>query len=88
MNQQSKQSPRMLLASALTAAGIILFGMLPTAPVMAQELAEVRVGTNGVVSDAAFFIANRKGLNRATTTCRSWCGKLWSTAARSRPLPT
>ncbi|MDB5796926.1 MAG: tauA [Paucimonas sp.] len=50
-------------ASRLVAAAILLAASLAmTAPVaLAAEPVEVKVGTNGVVSDAPFFIANRKG---------------------------
>ncbi|MDO8300392.1 ABC transporter substrate-binding protein [Lacisediminimonas sp.] len=58
MNKHFGKTRRFLLAGAIAAAGSALLG---ASPAMAQELAEVRVGTNGVVSDAAFFIANRKG---------------------------
>jgi NitT/TauT family transport system substrate-binding protein len=46
------------------AAGITLFAALPSllpSIANAQDLTEVRVGTNNVISDAAFFIANKKG---------------------------
>lgn len=55
MNTMQK-GRRALLAAALATAGL---AGLP-ASVQAQE-AEVRVGTNNVISDAAFFIANKKG---------------------------
>ncbi|WP_151446657.1 ABC transporter substrate-binding protein [Lacisediminimonas profundi] len=62
MDKPLRKGRRLLVATsfatACVAAGI---AMLPAAPAIAQELAEVKVGTNGVVSDAPFFIANRKG---------------------------
>lgn len=54
----SIQGRRLLLGMAGLAAG---FALLPAMPALAQELAEVKVGTNNVISDAPFFIANRKG---------------------------
>lgn len=47
---------RNFLLAVLTTAGLTAF----PATVLAQE-AEVKVGTNNVISDAAFFIANKKG---------------------------
>jgi NitT/TauT family transport system substrate-binding protein len=55
MNTMQK-GRRALLAAALATAGL---AALP-ASVQAQD-AEVRVGTNNVISDAPFFIANKKG---------------------------
>lgn len=43
------------------AAGLILCAGLISAQAGGAELVEVRVGTNNVVSDAPFFIANKKG---------------------------
>ncbi|MDO9218169.1 MAG: ABC transporter substrate-binding protein, partial [Lacisediminimonas sp.] len=42
---------------------LLLGGLSAAMPLaaFAAEPVEVRIGTNGVVSDAAFFIANRKG---------------------------
>ncbi len=46
----------------LGTAGLILVALgLRCAPGMAADIVEVRVGTNNVVSDAPFFIANKKG---------------------------
>jgi NitT/TauT family transport system substrate-binding protein len=54
----ARRTSLMLLAS-LAVLGAAIIGTPRQA--VAADLAEVRVGTNGVVSDAAFFIANRKG---------------------------
>ena len=51
--------PGVQRACALLVAGLALW-LAPRAALPA-DLAEVRVGTNNVISDAAFFIANRKG---------------------------
>jgi NitT/TauT family transport system substrate-binding protein len=46
----------------LGAAGLMLVALgLHGVPAMAADLVEVRVGTNNVVSDAPFFIAEKKG---------------------------
>jgi NitT/TauT family transport system substrate-binding protein len=42
-------------------AGVVLTLGLTSVGSMAQEMVEVRIGTNNVVSDAPFFIANKKG---------------------------
>jgi NitT/TauT family transport system substrate-binding protein len=56
--RSGKTSRRQLLG----AAGLMLVALgLHCAPLMAADLAEVRVGTNNVVSDAPFFIAEKKG---------------------------
>jgi NitT/TauT family transport system substrate-binding protein len=50
---------RISRGALMTATGIAMLAALPAAA-MASDV-EVRVGTNNVISDAAFFIANRKG---------------------------
>jgi NitT/TauT family transport system substrate-binding protein len=47
--------------SATAVAGLVLATGLMPAQGIAADLAEVRVGTNAVISDAPFFIANKKG---------------------------
>lgn len=47
-------------ASLALFVALAALGSIPGAT-LAANLVEVRVGTNGVISDAAFFLANRKG---------------------------
>jgi NitT/TauT family transport system substrate-binding protein len=56
-------NPARRTSLTLLASFAVLGAVIVTGPkqAVAADLAEVRVGTNGVVSDAAFFIANRKG---------------------------
>jgi NitT/TauT family transport system substrate-binding protein len=46
---------------AIVAGAVLAASGMASLPVTAAELVEVRVGTNNVVSDAPFFIANKKG---------------------------
>jgi len=58
MKNSQKHSRRKMLGA--TGLMLVVLG-LHGAPVMAADLVEVRIGTNNVVSDAPFFIAEKKG---------------------------
>lgn len=53
-----KQKTIRFVATAIAAATMAIGAGLPAT---AADMAEVRIGTNGAVSDAPFFIANKKG---------------------------
>ena len=66
---------------------------------MVPSLATGQLDVGGVSNSAGLFNAAARGLDirivadkgstpPATTSIRSWCARTWSTAARSRPLPT
>jgi NitT/TauT family transport system substrate-binding protein len=57
----SAVSAHLRRAGVAAAAGLMLSVALAPAQGIAADLVEVKVGTNNVVSDAPFFIANRKG---------------------------